>query len=175
MRTLGLSLTLGLTALLAACSFSLTLPLPDQTLKVPAMADTQGQVVYPAQALTFPAPGGVVKGVRVEGTLEASQSLTLTLALYARTQDPENDPDCLALRDFTQTYAYACPMGPEDEKVGEATFTASRAASLALSGQNLTQGVQQGRLWLGMMASGLPAGQLELTFKKLKAIVSVGL
>lgn len=139
------------------------------------MPDTQGRVVYPAQALTFPAPAGVVKWVRVEGTLEANQPLALTLALYARTQDPRNDPRCLALSDFTQTYAYACPEGSEDERIGEARFTASRTAPLVLSGQNLTQGVQQGRLWLGILASGLPAGELTLTFKNLRATLGVGL
>ncbi|WP_243095449.1 hypothetical protein [Thermus thalpophilus] len=165
---------LALTSLLAACTFSLTLPLPDQTLNVPAVMDTQGHVLYPKDPLAFPPPGEVVKAVRVEGTLEASEPLTLTLELYARLKDPADDPSCLALSDFTTTYAYACSIGPDDAKVGEARFTLSQSAPLQLSGTKLTQGVQQGKFWLGALGQGLPAGGLTLTFKNLKATLTVG-
>ncbi|MCS6869393.1 hypothetical protein [Thermus sp.] len=173
MRRFGM-LALGIT-LLAACSFNLTVPLPEQRVQVP-LADSQGRVVYPAQTLSFPPPGGVVRRAEVRGTLEADQALNATLALYVRLQDPEEDPSCLALRDPNGTpLGYACPVGPGDEKVGEASFAASKTAPLGLRGEQLTQGVQSGKLWLGLQVQGLPSGLVELRFKDLKAILTLGL
>lgn len=168
-------LPLALGTLLAACSATFTLPLPDRSVRVAAVGDTAGRVVYPAEALSFSPPGGVLKDARVEGVLEASQPLLLTLDLYARTQDPAQDPGCLALPDPTTPYAYACSVGPEDEKVGEARFNGTSTASFSLKGTHLTEGLQQGRLWLGVMAQGLPAAQVTLTFKNLRATLTLGL
>ncbi|WP_038043437.1 hypothetical protein [Thermus tengchongensis] len=171
MKRLLLS-ALGLSLLLAACSMSVTVPLPDQKVTLATMIDTVGRVVYPAKPMAFPSVPA--KGVEVSGVLEASQPLALTLSLYARLSDPATDPQCLALSDFTTTYA--CPVGPNDEKVGSATFTLSQSAPLTLKGQNLTRGVQEGRLWLGVEASNsLPAGPVEFAFKNLKATLIVGL
>ncbi|BAW00992.1 uncharacterized protein TTMY_0582 [Thermus thermophilus] len=160
----------ALAGLLAACSVSFTIPLPDQTVQLPALGGTLGRVVYPAQAQSFPPPGGVLKDVQVTGTLEASQPLSLTLDLYARTKDPAQDENCLALGG----YAYACALGPEDGPIGRASF-AGTSAPLSLKGEKLTQGVQEGRLWLGAMVQGLPNGGLTLTFKNLKATLTLGL
>ncbi|WP_234554190.1 MULTISPECIES: hypothetical protein [Thermus] len=165
---------LGLSLLLAACSVRVTVPLPNQQVTVAMVGDTLGQVIYPAQAMEF--PGVPVKSVEVSGTLEANQPLTLTLNLYARLTDPASDPSCTALSDFTTTYAYACPVGPDDERVGSATFALSQSTSLTLKGQNLTYGVQAGKLWLGVQLNqALPAPQVEFTFKDLKATVVAGL
>lgn len=173
MRRLVL-LILGLGLFFTACSVSVTVPLPDQKVRVAAVGDTLGRVIYPSKPLEFPSVP--VKGVEVSGTLEANHPLALTLDLYARLTDPAKDQDCLALSDFTTTYAYACPVGPDDEKVGSATFTLSQSTSLTLKGSHLTQGVQQGKLWLGVqVSSNLPAPQVELTFKNLKATVVAGL
>ena len=150
------------------------MPLPNQKVSVAAVGDTVGRLVYPAKAMEF--PGFPVRGVEVSGVPEANQPLTLTLNLYARLTDPASDPSCTALSDFTTIYAYACPVGPDDEKVGSATFTFSQSTPLTLKGQNLTQGVQAGGLWLGMEASNsLPSGPVEFTFKDLKATVVAGL
>ncbi|WP_038057605.1 hypothetical protein [Thermus amyloliquefaciens] len=166
--------SLGLSFLLAACSVSVTVPLPEQRVTLAAVGDTLGRVVYPAKPMEF--PGVPVKGVEVSGVLEANQPLTLTLNLYARLTNPASDPNCIALSDFTTVYAYACPVGPDDEKVGSASFTLSQSSPLALNGQNLTQGVQAGKLWLGVEVNqGLPAGPVDFTFKNLKATVTVGL
>ena len=165
---------MALAGLLAACSVSFTIPLSDQAVQLPALGDTLGRVVYPAEAQTFPTPGGVLKDVQVTGTLEASQPLFLTLDLYARTKDPAQDGNCLALSDFQKVYAYACALGPEDGHIGRASF-AGTSAPLSLKGEKLTQGVQGGRLWLGVMVQGLPSGGLTLTFKNLKATFTLGL
>ncbi|MGC8905529.1 hypothetical protein [Thermus sp.] len=170
----SLLLALGLSLALVSCSATLTLPLPDQTVEVAAVADTGGKVVYPAKPNPFSPPGSILKDVRVEGTLEASQELFLTLDLYARTEDPAQDPDCFALSDLGTTYAYACSVGPEDEKIGQAGFANTASAPLSLSGSKLTEGIKQGRLWLGVMAKGLPAAGVTLTFKNLRATVTLG-
>ncbi|MGC8968478.1 MAG: hypothetical protein ACP5JV_09255 [Thermus sp.] len=169
----SLLLALGLSLALAGCSATLTLPLPDQTVKVAAVADTGGKVVYPANPNLFSPPRSILD-VRVEGTLEASQDLFLTLDLYARTEDPAQDPGCFALSDLRTTYAYACSVGPEDEKIGQAGFANTKSAPLSLSGSKLTEGIKQGRLWLGVMAKGLPAAEVTFTFKNLRATVTLG-
>jgi hypothetical protein len=91
------TLVLGLLLALTACSVTVTVSLPDQTLDLPGLTDTDGKVVYPKDGLSFsPPPVDVVRGIRVEGVLEASQPLNITLAFYARTQDPSQDPACAA-------------------------------------------------------------------------------
>ncbi len=67
-----LTLVLGLLLALTACSVTVTVALPDQTLDLPGLADTGGKVVYPKDGLSFdPPPVDVVRGIRVEGVLEA--------------------------------------------------------------------------------------------------------
>lgn len=165
---------LALPLLLAACSVSVTVPLPDQRVVLAGLPEVWGRVVYPVQPLEFPA--FPAKRVEVSGVIEASQPLTLSLDLYARLEDPAQDSHCLALGNGQAVYAYACPVGPEDGWVGSAAFASEASAPLSLKGENLNQGVQRGRLWLGLAVGGgsLPASLVELTFKELKATVTVG-
>jgi len=174
------TLVLGLLLALTACSVTVTVSLPDQTLDLPGLADTGGKVVYPKDGLSFsPPPVDVVRGIRVEGVLEASEPLNITLEFYARTQDPSQDPACTA---FTLPGAgssiYFCSISPndqKDQKVGQATFQTSQQASFTLQGTKLAEGIKAGRLWLGIKASGLPSTSLTLTFRNMKAYVTVGL
>lgn len=159
--------------LLSACSLPLTVVLPNQTLNLPGLGDTGGRVVYPQEGLSFnPPPLDVIRGVKVEGILEASQPLTATLEFYARTEDPG---DCDPLPPVAPS-VYLCSIGPEDEdeKVGEAVFNGTRSAPFTLQGGRLTEGIRQGRLWLGLKYQGLPSTPLTLTFKGMKATVTVG-
>jgi hypothetical protein len=176
------TLVLGLLLALTACSVTVTVSLPDQTLDLPGLTDTGGKVVYPKDGLSFsPPPVDVVQGIRVEGVIEAetSQPLNITLEFYARTQDPSQDDACTA---FTLPGAgssiYFCSISPndqKDQKVGQATFQNSQQASFTLQGTKLTEGIKAGRLWLGIKASGLPSTPLTLTFSNMKAYVTVGL
>ena len=170
------TLVLGLLLALTACSVTVTVDLPNRTLDLPGL-DTGGKVVYPKDGLSFdPPPVDVVRGIRVEGVLEASQPLNATLEFYARTQDPSQDDACTA---FTLPGAgssiYFCSIGPDDQKVGQATFQNSQQASFTLQGTKLTEGIKAGRLWLGIKASGLPSTPLTITFLNMKAYVTVGL
>ena len=176
------TLVLGLLLALTACSVTVTVDLPDQTLDLPGLADTGGKVVYPKDGLSFsPPPVDVVQGIRVEGVLKASEPLNITLEFYARTQDPSQDPACTApTPTFPQGIGvepaiYLCSIGPNDQKVGQATFQNSQQASFTLQGTKLTEGIKAGKLWLGIKASGLPSTPLTLTFLNMKAYVTVGL
>ncbi|WP_117238397.1 hypothetical protein [Thermus sediminis] len=172
-----------LALLLAACSVALTVNLPDQTLELPGLADTGERVAYPKDPLAFAPPAlGVVRGLRVEGVLEASQPLSLTLEFYARTQDPGQDPDCrspglpFAPQGIgVEPTLYLCPIGPEDERVGEARFQNSRTTPFTLQGTRLAEGIRTGRLWLGIKASGLPSTPVTLIFRNMRAHVVLGL
>ncbi len=177
-----LTLVLGLLLALTACSVTVTVDLPDQTLDLPGLADTGGKVVYPKDGLSFdPPPVNVVRSLRVEGVLEASEPLNITLEFYARTQDPSQDPACTApTPTFPQGIGvepaiYLCSIGPDDQKAGQATFQNSQQASFTLQGTKLAEGIKAGRLWLGIKASGLPSTPLRLTFRNMKAYVTVGL
>lgn len=174
------TLVLGLLLALTACSVTVTVSLPDQTLDLPGLTDNGGKVVYPKDGLSFSLPPvDVVRGIRVEGVLKASTLLNVTLEFYARTQDPSQDDACTA---FTLPGAgssiYFCSIDPndqKDQKVGQATFLNSQQASFTLQGTKLTEGIKAGRLWLGIKASGLPSTSLTLTFLNMKAYVTVGL
>jgi hypothetical protein len=47
------ALLLGLLLALTACSATVTVSLPDQTLDLPGLTDTGGKVVYPKDGLSF--------------------------------------------------------------------------------------------------------------------------
>jgi hypothetical protein len=174
----------GLLLALTACSLTFTVPLPDQTLDLPGLTDTGGKVVYPKDGLSFsPPPVDVVRGVRVEGVIEASQPLNVTLEFYARTQDPSRDPACTAptstfpLGIGVEPAIYLCSISSNDQnnqKVGQATFQNSLGASFTLQGDKLTEGIKTSKLWLGIKASGLPSTPLTLTFRNMKAHVTAG-
>lgn len=176
MRTLGIRgfplILASLLPLLAACSVTLQVPLPDQTFQAGALPGTEGRILYPKDALAFNPPPLAPKAVAITGTLEADTPLNATLSFYARLLDPASDPTCSYI---PVAQAYACPIGPNDEKAGEAQFANTQSAPLSLGGKNLTQGVAQGKFWLGLEVQGLPAGMVTLTLKNPKALVTVGL
>jgi hypothetical protein len=122
------TLVLGLLLALTACSVTVTVSLPDQTLDLPGLpgpTDTDEKVVYPKDGLSFaPPPVGVVRGSRVEGVLEASEPLNATLEFCARTRDPSQDSACTA--PLPGVDIYLCSIGPDDQKVGQATFQNSK-------------------------------------------------
>ncbi|WP_114311722.1 hypothetical protein [Thermus caldifontis] len=170
----GLPILFAGLLLLSACSVTLQVPLPDQSFQAGALPGTQGRILYPQKAVTFAPPLVSPKAVAITGTLEANQSLNATLSFYARLLDPASDPSCLDLNPYG-IQAYACPIGPNDEKAGEAQFANAQSAALSLGGKNLTQGIAQGQFWLGLEVQGLPASLVTFTLKNLKAIVTVGL
>lgn len=168
------SLVLSLGFLLAACSFTVTVTLPDQTFSAQALPNTQREILYPKNPATFNPPPVSPKSVLIQGTLEADQPLNTTLAFYVRLKDPKTDPGCMDLNIFYNIPAYACSIGPYDEKSGEAFFNNSSSAPLTLTGRNLTQGIAQGQFWLGLEVQGLPSRMVTFTLKNAKATVTVG-
>ncbi|WP_243090188.1 hypothetical protein [Thermus neutrinimicus] len=132
---LGYGALLGL--FLTACSFAVTVDLPERSFSVAALPNTQGKILYPIK-------------------------------------DPATDPGCTDLSSYG-IQAYACGIGPDDERAGEARFQWSPSAPLTLQGENLTQGIAQGGFWLGLEVQGLPSGPVNFTLKNPKALVTVGL
>lgn len=160
--------------LLAACSYTLTVTLPPQTIQVPALSDTQGKIVYKKDPVSFSPPPVAPKDVTLSGTLEASQTLNATLGFYVRLVDPASDPACYGIPFAQVAQAYVCPIGTNDEKAGEANFQNVKSTSLTLKGGNLTQGISEGRFWVGLEVQGLPSENVTFTLKDLKATVTVG-
>ncbi|RTI11014.1 hypothetical protein [Thermus scotoductus] len=158
---------------LAACSFTVTVDIPEQRFQAQALPNTQGRILYPKEATRFNPPPVAPKSVVLTGTLEASQTLNTTISFYVRLEDPSKERTCQDLSLYGIP-AYACPVGPADEKVGEAQFQGTQA-SLTLQGAKLTQGIAQGQFWLGLEAQGLPSRMVTFTLKNAKATVTVGL
>ncbi|RTG99186.1 hypothetical protein CSW47_16350 [Thermus scotoductus] len=156
---------------LAACSFTVTVDIPEQKFQAQALPNPQGQILYPKEATRFNPPPVAPKSVVLTGTLEASQTLNTTISFYVRLEDPSKTCQDLSLYGIP---AYACPVGPADEKVGEAQFQGTQA-SLTLQGAKLTQGIAQGQFWLGLEAQSLPSSRVTFTLKNAKATVTVGL
>ncbi|WP_243028157.1 hypothetical protein [Thermus albus] len=123
-------------------------------------------ILYKKDPLSFSPPPVAPKSVVILGTLEANQPLSTTLGFYVRLKDPS------ACQDLGQ--AYLCPIGADDERAGEARFEESASAPLTLGGRNLTQGVAQGRFWLGLEVQGLPSQGGVFTLKDPKAMLTVG-
>ncbi|WP_298628252.1 hypothetical protein [uncultured Thermus sp.] len=136
--------------------------------------ETKGRILYPKDALAFNPPPVAPQAVAITGTLEADTALNATLGFYARLLVPASDPNCSDLSIYNIP-VYTCTPGDSDEKVGEASFSGTQSTSLSLGGKNLTQGVAQGKFWLGLEVQGLPAGMVTLKLKEPKALVTVGL
>ncbi|ETN88481.1 hypothetical protein [Thermus sp. NMX2.A1] len=156
---------------LAACSFTVTVDIPEQRFQAQALPNTQGRILYPKEATRFNPPPVAPKSVVLTGTLEASQTLDTTLSFYVRLSDPRLDSSCSYI---PVLQAYACPIGPADENTGEAQFQSSYSTFLALKGANLTQGIAQGQFWLGLEVQDLPSSMVTFILKNLKATVTVG-
>lgn len=159
--------TLSLLALaLAACSLPVTVRLQDQTLNLPAVLPTGNQVLYKDPLRFDPPPVDVIQDVQVTGEAQASQTLNLTLSVYGRAQDPASN--CTSYGDF-----YSCPADRE-EKLGDLVFQNQNQTTFTLKGEALTQGIKQGKLWLGVSVQGPLTGGVTLTLKNMQATVRVG-
>ena len=152
---------------LGACALPITIGLPDQTLDIPSLLHTGDLVLYPKDPLTFNRPPvDVVQSVEVRGRAVANQPLNATLEVYGRVQSPPCGLD-------PSGSFYLCPKDQE-ERLGELAFNGTSQTSFTLQGQALTQGVKEGRLWLGVGVQGLPAGGVRLELKDMQATLRTG-
>ena len=162
-RALASFLTLGL---LAACSVTVTVPLPDQTLTLIA-SNTAGKVIYPKDPLAFSPPPVQALRIVVTGEAELSPHVPLSLDVHARASAPSG---CLEYFDI-----YVCDISPEDTYVGRIDLTKASRTSFTLGeqgGEILAQGVNQGRLWLGVKVGGTGSPNATLTLKNMTATVT---
>lgn len=172
-RSAFVALALSASLILSACSYTLTIPLPPQTLALPPFGGTGGQVFYPKEGMRFPGVG--VKAVSVEGRAVSNRPLSLAVDFYARLSDPASDPNCTDLQPLVGVEAYACSVGEADSLVGVLAFDGGSEAPLSLQGGILAQGVSQGKLWLGAAPKGEPPADTQITIQDLKAKATVGL
>ncbi len=156
--------------LLAACSFTVTVDLPDQRFDIAAFS-TQGLILYQEQSFSPPPLSGAIRAVRITGEASLEAPAYLTLELYGRSRAPEG---CQSQSWGGQTY-YLCPQGPDDGPLGQLSFSPnSPTQPLDLQGQALAEGIRQGQLWLGVRVQG-GAVDNTLYLKNLKASITVGL
>lgn len=162
-RALAGLLTLGL---LAACSVTVIVNLPDQTLPLTA-SNTVGKVIYPKDPLAFSPPPVQALRIVVTGEAELSPYAPLSLDVYARASAP--------LGCFGYSTIYVCDISPEDTYVGQIDLTKASRTSFTLGqqgGETLAQGVNQGRLWLGVKVGGTGSPNATLYLKKMTATVT---
>lgn len=162
-------LTLGL---LSACSFTVTVPLPDQTLTLTA-SNTAGKILYPKTPLGASAPIQTAR-VILTGEAELSPFTLISLDVYARTSAPSG---CVDLSLYGVD-AYACDVTQADAIVGRIDFKAAQTTSFTLGqtgGEILAQGINQGQLWLGVKVAGTGSVNATLHLKNMKATVTAQL
>ncbi len=162
-------LTLGL---LSACSFTVTVPLPDQTLTLTA-SYTAGKILYPKTPLSASAPIQTAR-VILTGEAELSPPTPISLDVYARASAPSG---CVDLSPWGVN-AYACDVSPADANVGRIDFTGTQTTSFTLGqtgGEILAQGINQGQLWLGVKVAGTGSVNATLRLKNMKATVTAQL
>ncbi|MER3603347.1 MAG: hypothetical protein C4298_06025 [Thermus sp.] len=164
-------LTLGL---LSACSFTVTVPLPDQTLTLTA-SNTTGKILYPKTPLGASAPIQTAR-VILTGEAELSPFTPISLDVYARTSAPSPSSGCVDLSPYVD--AYACDVTQADAIVGRIDFKAAQTTSFTLGqtgGEILARGINQGQLWLGVKVAGTGSVNATLHLKNMKATVTAQL
>jgi hypothetical protein len=143
-------------------------PVPPHTLNLVGVPGPRGEmVVYPKEPTAFKPPEDDVRWFSLAPFLSASQPLSANVGVYARTKDITQDPSCAPLvarlqnpsvdADFS---AYVCTVSANDSKIGEALFKNAKYASLekvsAPGASAIAEGIQKGKLWLGVDPSSLP-------------------
>jgi len=124
--------------------------LDDFSIKVDALANTLGKVVYPKQAATFEKSGLHVKTVTLNGKLTYSADIgsdSLTMAFYARLSDPK-DAGC-----SDAGLAWLCDKANETPISDPQTFQKDTPTPFSLGDKNptiLADGINQGKIWIGV-------------------------
>ncbi len=152
-------------------------PVPPYELNLVEVSGSGGKVVvYPKEPPAFKPPEHDVRWFSLYLFLGASQPLDANVSVYARTKDPAQDPSCVPLNARFQnpnvrisSFVYACTVSADDSKVGEASFKNAKYASLKelpdFSASKIIEGIERGRLWLGVDPSGLPPTPLTLQLR----------
>jgi putative flippase GtrA len=152
-------------------------PVPPHTLNLVGVPEPQGKaVVYPKEPPAFKPLEDDVRWVSLLLFLNAPQPLNANVGVYARTKDVTQDPSCVPLTARLQNpsvdadfSAYVCAVSANDSKVGETLFENAKYASLegvsAPGASTIAEGIQKGKLWLGVDPSGLPPTLIALQLR----------
>ncbi len=168
-------------------------PLPDRVIGLPApkllldsakaQAGTGGLVVYAKEPMSFDSPAS--RGFYVVyGYVEASQVLNGSVAIYARTKDPGQDPACkvfvvpFALQgEAVDSTVYVCEEGQDDIRVASAEFANAGLSSFCSMRSTLQESARvgrafvKGRFWIGIRWNPLFPHPIALSFSN---VVSYG-
>ncbi len=143
-------------------------PVPPYVLNVVGIPESRERVaIYLKEPPAFNPPEYDVRWFSLVLVLETPQPLNANVGVYARTEDPAQDPSCAPLTARLQDsgfeadfFAYVCAVGANDSKVGEAPFENAKHAFVkeesSLDTSKVIEGIQRGKLWLGVDPSGLP-------------------
>jgi xanthosine utilization system XapX-like protein len=152
-------------------------PVPPHTLNLVGVPGPRKEVVvYPKEPPAFKPLEDDVRWVSLPLFLNAPQSLNANVGVYARTKDVTQDPSCVPLTARLQNpsingdfSAYVCAVSANDSKVGEALFENAKYASLegvsAPGASTIAEGIQKGKLWLGVDPSSLPPTPITLQLR----------
>ena len=162
------------TLVLVACgALPLRLSLDNLNLTIPLVAYTNGNVIYPKNPSVFNQPPINISSVKLEGRASASNVLAdVNVFLHARTTSPSLDSSCTSYTDFI-----LCP------KAGQIKINSS-ALSLISSGAKknfafddasnvLRDGVNAGKIWVGLEVASGAAANMGLQLSELVASVTI--
>jgi hypothetical protein len=165
-------LVLGV-ALVACGILPLRLSLDNLNLTIPLVAYTNGNVIYPKNPSVFNQPPINISSVKLEGKANANNVLAdVNVFLHARTTNPSLDSNCTVQADFI-----LCP------KAGQIKINSS-ALSLASTGSKRTfafddangvlrDGVNAGKIWVGLEVASGAAANMGLQLSELLATVTI--
>ena len=159
---------------LVACGIlPLRLSLDNVNLTIPLVAYTNGNVIYPKNPSVFNQPPINISGVKLEGKASASNVIAdVNVFLHARTTNPSLDSNCTVYADFI-----LCP------KAGQIKINSS-VLSIAAAGAKrdfafddtsgvLRDGVNAGKIWVGLEVSSGAAANMGLQLSELMASVTI--
>lgn len=148
--------------------------LQDVTIDLGAIANTQGEVLYPASASAFKRSNLHVASATIDGDVRATGLANdTTFTFYGRATDPSADPNCTQVTNLTNTF-YACPSARETSISDAVTLPANGDSHpIHFRGNVLATAANQGRLWVGASVQGGASTHATLQFVHLVASITL--
>ena len=159
---------------LVACgALPLRLSLDNLNLTIPLVAYTNGNVIYPKNPSVFNQPPINISSVKLEGKANASNVFAdVNVFLHARTTNPSLDGNCTSYTDFI-----ICPKAGQIKINSSALSLASTGAKRAFAFDDassvLRDGVNAGKIWVGLEVASGAAANMGLQLSELVASVTI--
>lgn len=159
---------------LVGCSIlPLRLGIDNISLTVPLVTYTNNNVLYPKTPSPFNQPPVNISNVKLEGSATATNVLSdVSVFLYARSTNPATDLSCTAYTDFI-----LCPKANQI-KINSGAFSLLANGSKKVFGFDdasnaLRDGVNAGKLWIGLEVTSGAAANMTLQLSDLVASVTL--